>query len=126
MGLWLVLPAVAQALPATARERAEVFAGCAGSYAAEAEHQRLTDGSAYGQMMGRAELFTLLLDATLTDGLREGAPAIALRIVQGNARARQRLLLTAAHYGIRASQSEIARHAATRRLALCETLVLGN
>jgi len=120
-------PGLAGAVPSSAAERALLFARCAGSFAAEAEHLRLVGG---GSALGRAEdverLFALLLDATLTDEMQEGDTAIALRSARAEARLIQRELLSAATFAVHEIHRDPARHAAERRRITCEKLLLGS
>ena len=123
----LFLPGLAGAVPSSPADRALLFARCAGSFAAEAEHLRLVGG---GTALGRAEeaerLFALLLDATITEEMRTGDMAIALRAARAEARLIQRDLLGAATFAVHQSHRDPARHAAERRRVTCEKLLLGS
>ncbi|MEM0934916.1 MAG: hypothetical protein AAGJ91_03300 [Pseudomonadota bacterium] len=122
----LLLPGFAWALPSAPAERAELFARCAGSFAAEAEHLRLMGGDALPQVEETERMFSLLLDATVTGEMRTGDTAIALRVARAEARLIQRELLTAATFAVHRTHRDPARHAAERRLSLCQKLLLGS
>ncbi|MEM1432315.1 MAG: hypothetical protein AAGG09_22890 [Pseudomonadota bacterium] len=117
---------MAAAIPASPAERAELFARCAGSFAAEAEHLRLMGGAALPQVEATEDMFGLLLESVVTDEMRTGDAALALRAARAEARLIQRRLLTAATFAVKADHRTPARHAADRRRSTCEKLLLGS
>ncbi|MEM9342543.1 MAG: hypothetical protein AAGA87_05820 [Pseudomonadota bacterium] len=112
----------AVALPNSASEQAQVFAGCAGRYSAEAEHARMFDGVTSEEAEARRDLFLTLLDAVMPDAnvVAEHMP-MAWRI---DAKAAHAALLATSVFGMYPERSARADELAKTYIARCDRLIL--
>ncbi len=124
--VFLLVPVSAGAVPSAPDERALLFADCAGSFAAEAEHLRLLSDPGVERAEDAAILFGQLLDATFPTEDAATAFAVRLRATRAEARLIQRNLLNAASFSTRKAYRAPARHEARRRRTTCEKLLLGS
>lgn len=124
--VFLLFPVAAAAVPSAPDERALLFADCAGSFTAEAEHLRLLSEPGATEAEDAAALFGQLLDATAPGDSFGSAFAVRLRATRAEARLIQRNLLNAASFSTRPAYRAPARHEADRRRTTCEKLLLGS
>lgn len=142
--------AAAAALPQSATERAELFAVCAGTWRAEAEHRarlgpdagragraprparlrsaaeapRGPEGGA-DSAAARAAAFAGLLDAVRPDAQAQGLDPVRLRAVRVQAWLEHRARLDRTVFAAPDPGREAAGAAAARRRARCDALLLG-
>ena len=109
------------ALPDSVRDRAHLFADCAGRFSAVAEHARMFDGAASEEAEAQRDIFVALLNATLPD--LDGAEPDSLdwRI---QSKAAHAALLSTAYFSMHSERARLAREAAARHVAICSALIL--
>lgn len=115
----------AQRLPWSPSERVQLFATCAGRYAALAEHQRFFDGAASERAMDMQHLFQDLIDATMPEAVDWGMPGRQALNWHVTAKMATASLLNSANFGTNERRREIDFAAAEAYLAECKGLVLG-
>ena len=120
----LASPATVQAMPREPAEQAQVFATCAGRYAALAEHEwmRGADGT---DAQAHRQLFRDLLNAVADDARADGVPPSHLVRTRAGAWQAQAQLLQQGFYHVDRHRAAMALAQARRQMRLCETLLLG-
>jgi hypothetical protein len=129
--LFLVLVAALQTaavsaapLPARAFERAELFANCAGRYAALATHQRgLVDGRP-DEADRLTESFDGLLEAILPDALAEGVPDGQARRWRSDGWVEIAVLLRDMQYSTDQRRADAAGRRLLQQIASCRMILL--
>jgi len=115
--------AAAQGLPWSPSERVQVFATCAGRYAALAEHQRFFDGAASERAMQMQEIFEDLIEATMPEAVDWGMPGRQALDWHIAAKMATASLLNSANFGTNERRREIDGAAADTYLQECRGLV---
>ncbi|MFZ5962241.1 hypothetical protein ACOXXX_04755 [Thalassococcus sp. BH17M4-6] len=116
-----LLSGAVSALPSDTRDRARLFAGCAGRMSALMEHQWMFDGAASDRTKKVRAGFVALVEASVGQGVT-GRDALNWRIDAKMAQAR---LLQLATFSDDARIVRQARRRADLYLAECENLLLG-
>ena len=114
----------ADVLPRSPSERIQVFATCWGRYAALADHERVTDGSASDQSVMLQHAFKDLVEATLPAAVDWGMPKRQAHSWQFEARQSTARLLQSGTTSD-AVRRDIDSSAARAYLAECQGLILG-
>ena len=121
LAVFFLWSGAAESLPQSERERARMFASCAGRMSALMEFQWMFDGPASERTRDVRAGFIALLQASLGPDV-SGREALNWRIEAKMAQAR---LLTLTKFGTDARQVRQAQRASHLYLAECEGMLLG-
>lgn len=113
----------ATTLPWSPSERVQLFATCAGRYAALAEHQRFFDGAASDRATDMQEIFQELIEATLPEAVDWGMPGRQALDWHITAKMATASLLNSAEFGTNQRRREIDGAAAQSYLLECQGFV---
>ncbi len=118
--------ASAQALPARAFERAELFANCSGRLSALATHQSGYGEGTFQQTRDMAEMFDMMLEAVLPHALDEGMPQNQITLWRSQGWGEMAGLLTQAHFSFDTISADAAMAALDERVLACTSVMLPN